>query len=430
MSAAEDAPEPAPAEPAEEGGDPGDRDADKAAKQALWTLAAGSGIGLLVVAAYAMQAGGFADFLAVAGVCLMFSAACLLAGGALGFLFGIPRTLQHEGEKAPDGGAPEKGARAPEYRVNTNLEQISDWLTKILVGVGLTQLGQVPARVRDLAAYVAGGLGGSAGSEALVIGMLVYFTLVGFLFGYLWTRLVFLGALRQADRAALAIGRLKQKVQKLETQEQRDTRALELARTQLDPGQPAVPQARLDAAVAKASGTMRANIFYEAWRVRSESWSDPKTKPRMERTIPIFRALIANDADDNYHTNHGQLGFALKDKADVTPDDLREAKSELSRAIAIRKPWTVARRWLWYEFNRAWCTIRLDRAFGAGKASDADTKAEVLSDLAGAWTAHDIQRYIQTDPTIKRWMRLNRVTTARLAREGKKALREAGVEDT
>ncbi len=25
------------------------------------------------------------------------------------------------------------------YRSNTNLEQISDWLTKILVGVGLTQ---------------------------------------------------------------------------------------------------------------------------------------------------------------------------------------------------------------------------------------------------------------------------------------------------
>jgi hypothetical protein len=29
------------------------------------------------------------------------------------------------------------------YRPNTNLEQISDWLTKILVGVGLTQLAQV-----------------------------------------------------------------------------------------------------------------------------------------------------------------------------------------------------------------------------------------------------------------------------------------------
>src|SRR5205085_11890184 len=31
----------------------------------------------------------------------------------------------------------------PLQSVNTNLEQISDWLTKILVGVGLTQFGSL-----------------------------------------------------------------------------------------------------------------------------------------------------------------------------------------------------------------------------------------------------------------------------------------------
>jgi len=39
----------------------------------------------------------------------------------------------------------------PGYSGNTNLEQISDWLTKILVGVGLTQLREIPGQVQRLA---------------------------------------------------------------------------------------------------------------------------------------------------------------------------------------------------------------------------------------------------------------------------------------
>ncbi len=57
------------------------------------------------------------------------------AGFLVGFLFGIPRVLQ--GEDVLPG-------QQPEYRqrVNTNLEQISDWLTKIIVGLGLVELRQ------------------------------------------------------------------------------------------------------------------------------------------------------------------------------------------------------------------------------------------------------------------------------------------------
>src|SRR6185503_13654313 len=50
-------------------------------------------------------------------------------GALLGFVFGIPKTLQSNAPPAADGKAA--------YQVNTNLEQISDWLTKMLVGVGL-----------------------------------------------------------------------------------------------------------------------------------------------------------------------------------------------------------------------------------------------------------------------------------------------------
>ena len=70
----------------------------------------------------------------------MVSASSVSVGLLIGFLFGIPRTLQ---------GLPEAAdARLSEsvrqrYMVNTNLEQVSDWLTKIIVGVGLVQFGFV-----------------------------------------------------------------------------------------------------------------------------------------------------------------------------------------------------------------------------------------------------------------------------------------------
>src|SRR5438552_685547 len=69
----------------------------------------------------------------------MWALACFAVGVVTGFLFGIPRVLQ-----GTDSGA-EATAHTPyQQRVNTNLEQISDWLTKIIVGLGLVQLTKVP----------------------------------------------------------------------------------------------------------------------------------------------------------------------------------------------------------------------------------------------------------------------------------------------
>ncbi len=85
----------------------------------------------------------------------------------------------------------------------------------------------------------------------------------------------------------------------------------------------------------------------------------------MERTIPVFRALIASDPEGRFHRNHGQLGFALKDKE---PPDWREAEAELTNAIMIRGDPNVEGYWL-YELNRAICRIKLDDLFKEGKPS-------------------------------------------------------------
>ncbi|MEJ1158067.1 hypothetical protein [Prosthecomicrobium sp. N25] len=82
-----------------------------------------------------------AFFFATMGLSAGVSAAWLTIGGFLGFLFGVPRLVQ----RAPS----EPETESASYRTallnsNSNLEQISDWLTKIFVGLGLVNLQRLP----------------------------------------------------------------------------------------------------------------------------------------------------------------------------------------------------------------------------------------------------------------------------------------------
>lgn len=391
-------------------------------QKALRLLAGAMLAGLLSVLVYAVHAGGKEGFLAVASVGVLLAGASAFVGGTLGFLFGIPRTLQQEGASSGSEANPATSdtaspGRRVDYRVNTNLEQISDWLTKILVGVGLTQIPEMRAGLTSLTAFAAQGLGPQAHSQVFAFALLSYSAILGFLFGYLWTRLFLAGALRLADQAA--IGALVAEVQKvtdkaetterkleeLKKQSELDAAALNLAYRQLNPSPdlPAVTQADLDAAVAAASRPIKVQIFNQAWQVRSDNWRDVSNKPKMERTIPVFRALIHNDVENRYHMNHGQLGFALKDRSQP---EWAEAEKELTTAINIRGSWKE-HAWLFYEFNRALCRVMLDPAFAQDHPSDPDRKTQILQDLRAAAHADDMRPVLKSDSVIRKWMSLN-----------------------
>src|ERR1700756_3592164 len=64
---------------------------------------------------------------------MLISAASVGVRWVLGFLFGLPRCI----EKAEDPGL-------LGYLSNTNLLDVSDWLTKIIVGISLVQIGNLP----------------------------------------------------------------------------------------------------------------------------------------------------------------------------------------------------------------------------------------------------------------------------------------------
>jgi len=133
--------------------------------------------------------------------------ATLASGALIGFLFGIPRVLQET--NAPQLSEPAKAdsnqtLTKPVYRmqVNTNLEQISDWLTKIIVGFGLIQLRLLPDYLNRLSLFIASGLGSGAQAQVLSIAIILYFFVVGFLGGYLMTRIYLAQAFSRADWGA------------------------------------------------------------------------------------------------------------------------------------------------------------------------------------------------------------------------------------
>lgn len=147
---------------------------------------------------------GISDLTAL-GSALILSGAALFIGILVGFIFGIPKTVQHKADAATGGPSPEGG-----YQPNTNLEEISDWLTKMLVGIGLVELNRVPGLIDAASAYFEPCLGPPC-SRAYVAGLLLYFTTTGFLAGYLWTRLALVGDFIEKDPRRL-IGKVLQKV--------------------------------------------------------------------------------------------------------------------------------------------------------------------------------------------------------------------------
>jgi hypothetical protein len=101
--------------------------------------------------------------------------AAAFSGALLGFVFGIPRALAEQ--------------RNGPLQINTNLEQISDWLTKILVGAGLTSLTGFPEFAGRVVVFLDGhDYNGVLGGGMLAVFLMVYFGALGFFWSYIETR--------------------------------------------------------------------------------------------------------------------------------------------------------------------------------------------------------------------------------------------------
>jgi hypothetical protein len=250
--------------------------------------------------------------------------------------------------------------------------------------------------------YFGPALGGGAVGPRFAICVLLYFSVAGFLAAYLWTRLYLGGALVSADAEALA--RVERKLDAQQLQSQRDAAAIAAVGQQLQrqTGPQEIPPERLNKLIADASDSVRATLFYQAAGQRAANWLDQSTKVVMERTIPVFEALIAADVEKRYHENWGQLGFALKDRR--TPD-WKRALEALTTAIRIRGDAATYGYWL-YEYNRALCRINTDDDFANNKRSAPNVTKEIRADLAVVREAGREEMF-ERAPELQRWLELN-----------------------
>ena len=360
-------------------------------------------IGLLLVMLQALFTNLF-----VAGAALLFAMACLAGGGLLGFLFGIPRSHQTEpAEPKPDADANTE-SRENGYRANTNLEQISDWLTKILVGVGLTQLGDIPTKIGEIGTFFGPIISPDPNANVLTAAIFVLFTICGFLFGFLWTRL-FLG--RQFARADLPRSCASAVVAERTKQEDIDARAMSLVtRYLISKNTDDIDVEELKSSVIKASAPFKVQIFYKAREHRSQSWTRGKDERNIERVVPVFEALIDADKEHRYFKNYAQLGYALKDQPQP---DYPRAIENLSAAIRLRDKLEKTGCEL-FELNRAFCRIMMDENFKQKKPSSEQVKSSIVTDLEAITSKvfelnANEETVKQLEAPTREWMKLNGV---------------------
>jgi hypothetical protein len=106
------------------------------------------------------------------GLASLWAMGCIATGFLIGFLFAVPR-------------ANPSAVITSRYLPNTNVEAVSDWLTKILVGVGLVNFHAIGVFIDGLA----GGLASALETDPpFATGLIVYFFVVGIIEGYILTR--------------------------------------------------------------------------------------------------------------------------------------------------------------------------------------------------------------------------------------------------
>jgi tetratricopeptide (TPR) repeat protein len=162
--------------------------------------------GFVIILAYALSfwtasptREGFTQFLTMLCYGGLLSLGFGSLGGLVGFLFGIPRQVRQSDKPAVNttsGQEVERIAKDEPRSDSTNLEQVSDWLTKIILGAGLTQLTKLPAQLKSLGEYFKPGFHDSSLIPILIVMNSLIF---GFFAGYVLTQLFLAQALKKAQ---------------------------------------------------------------------------------------------------------------------------------------------------------------------------------------------------------------------------------------
>ena len=275
----------------------------------------------------------------------------LMAGGAfmvgvlLGFSLGFPSRA--DAGTIRTGGQP---SQSPLYNTNplfynTNLREVADWLTKLLVGASLVELAKFPAMIERFGTFVAKSLNPYDPSPATPTIILVYFWSCGILYGYIWTRFEIVTTSHLPDHDSEALAAVDRWLNQPPSSKDEEARL-----------------AMMNAIKAASAGAW-AKIFLDA-----EKYRKPATEDVNERSLPVFQALVEADTQEIFHRNRGQYALALMGRK-KDPNDPATSKADWSRALDLLNDAIRIRQrsrepdWREYELARAVCRIHLDVQF-------------------------------------------------------------------
>lgn len=130
-------------------------------------------VGLIGIIGFPLSNNGNGSSLVFIGILL--GMASLVCGFFTGTLFGMPKRNETD---------------SSDYTLNNSLVEISEWLTKIIVGLGLVNLGEIPGYLISVGEFVKKNSKDQSYVDFYAICILVYFSILGLYVGYNYMRLV------------------------------------------------------------------------------------------------------------------------------------------------------------------------------------------------------------------------------------------------
>lgn len=329
------------------------------------------------------------------GTLVLVAGASCLVGVLLGFLFGVPKTLQ--GTATPETGTG--------YKVNTSLEEISDWLTKMIIGVGLVELKQIPAALMTLNEYVARTLPAGYEAEPVVGATVVFYGAAGILLGYLSTRLYVSRAFKEADDE---ITKLKAAAGE----------ANDVLQTSGTPAPDSVPSRHAAPARPEVANDPRVkNLVAEAERTNVEprdlSASEARSvalayfvNQRYQEALPYFQRAGADDLTDDALAIQYAIALGESDRRGETVNR-RKAVELLEKMVRQDKGLPAAYKLLGYML--LWFRDRLDQSID----SSIRYRERVPSDSGATFNIACAYAQSSTKPALRRTGRRRWTTSAR-----------------
>lgn len=212
--------------------------------------------------------------ISTSGCGLLLGGASFAGGGFLGFIFGIPSLLQNQSLTA---------SKPTTFKYNDNLVQISDWLTKIIVGVGLTQLGNIPGKVIEAGQLLAPSFGGGEGGRNAALVIIFYFLLFGFLIIYFWTRTDFTNIMKKTDDD---INKIRQDYEEVKQEKEKVEQVNQVMKQENKEYKEHVIQ------VKSSENIQKSNLVSDVSTLNTLAQDDPELEDKLEQLKEIVKKQL------------------------------------------------------------------------------------------------------------------------------------------